>query len=301
MNNLVRVSLHAEMQKFGKRYDPRKPLITDMVERDDVKTTMGEKNIQTIGLDLSYSENRALFAVQKLLSDTDYKGNTKPLSIQHMELPGMEIKISDYLKAYGVKKYKTGRGKMEFSGTERKTAIKALTELTGRHFLFAYDRTNWGKKGAQTQERVEMVSPVIMARKENSRHLSLYPSPVLMDQINTYFVWMPSDLFERAGKDQTAVLFIEYLLCQAEQKRRSGRKYVIDLAPETLARVLRLDSLISTRQWNRVRDKLNNLYNVGKEIGYIEEYSVALPGVRVREVDRLCLNKKAIDGLRIAA
>src|SRR5436309_1211398 len=99
MNNLVRVSLHAEMQKFGR------------------KTT------GNTGLELSHTESRALFAVQKLLDSTNYSGNVEAQqtppdhpSKYAGKLPRVVFKTSEYLAAYGLRKYKSARKKLEFSG-----------------------------------------------------------------------------------------------------------------------------------------------------------------------------------------
>ena len=124
LNKQVRVSLHAEMQKFGSKPDPTKC-----------------STEQSIGLDLSYTESRALFAVQKLLDPTIYKGNITPVELKDEgyryagSIPQLVVTKSEYLEAYGVYKYKTTRNKLEYSGSERKTAIDALERLANNLFL----------------------------------------------------------------------------------------------------------------------------------------------------------------------
>jgi hypothetical protein len=274
MNKLVRVSLHLEK-----------------IKKD---------------LELSYTESRALFAVQMLLSDTDYKGNTKPEQFTDDvnwkykgELPGLKISVSEYLDAYGVNKYKTKRNKMEYSGTERKTATGALERLAQRNFLFKYERTCWeAKKNSSTKETIEVTAPLMVLQK-SGRNYIIYPSPILVDQIDTYFLWKPRNLFDKiGGKDTTSVLFMDYLFTRAEQARSKRGIYTIKLEQETIAKALRLDKLIETRQWLRIRSRLNDLYEQAKELGYLSSYLIDQNGVKSDKIDVLTLNKETFKNMR---
>jgi hypothetical protein len=274
MNNLVRVGLHAEMQKFGR------------------KTT------GNVGLVLSYTESRALFAVQKLLDGTDYAGNMTPEKLPADnpskytgQLPGIEFRLSEYLSAYGVAKYKSARNKMEYSGAERAAAVSALEALGLKKYTMKYTRIDWkSKKKDRTQ--IEYTAPVIWRPDTHA----VYAGPILVDQIDTYFVWKPMDLYEQASG--TDVLFIEYLLCMAEQARRRKGPYTVKLDPDTMAHVLRLDKLIATRQWSRIRAKLDMAYAVAKDLGYLADYAVNQPGKKVEQVDVLQLNKQKFEEMR---
>lgn len=279
--------MHAEMQILGRKPDPTKPEITDMVEKEETKKAIKEHNIETAGLALSYTEGRALFAVQKLLDQTDYKGNTKP----RFELPGLQVNSSEFLDAYGVKKYATKRGKTEWSGSERDTAINALERLATKQFLFVYDRVNWHKRRNENEkETKEFVSPVIALQKGANGSYLIYPYPILVDQIGSYFLLKPADLYELAvGRDETCVRYFVFLLCQIEQKRRNKDKKPVKIVPETLARILRMDTLVETRQENRIRRRLNKFYELGKENGYLTDFAIEQPGLKADKVDVLWL------------
>jgi hypothetical protein len=280
LNKQIRVSLHAEMQKFGTKPDP-----TQAIDR-------------SIGLDLTYTEARALFAVQKMLDETNYKGNTTPVSFKdekdwmyNGQLPCLKISTSEYLDAYGVVKHKTKRNKMEYSGSERTTATDALSRLAGKEFYFQYERIIWGKnRGSRAEQSIEVASPIILLEKDPTGTYRITPSPILVDQIDTYFVRKPVDLYEQPAD---SILFLEYLLVQSEQKRRTRRESVIRMDPETLAYKLRLDKFIEKRQWKRIRSKLNSLYSLAKDIGYLDGYSIEQEGKKIEKVDVLTLRMAA--------
>jgi hypothetical protein len=272
MNKLVRVSLHLEK-----------------IKKD---------------LELSYTESRALFAVQKLLSDTDYKGNTKPEMVSDDvnwkykgELPGLKISVSEYLDAYGVNKYKTKRNKMEYSGTERKTATGALERLAQKSFLFKYERKLWKSK---TRETIEVTAPLMVLQK-SGRNYIIYPSPILVDQIDTYFLWKPRNLYELVRpKDASVFLFFGYLFTRAEYIRRSRRSktYALKLEQDTIAKAIGLDSFIEMRQHLRIRNKLNKLYELAKELKYLTDYAVDQDGVKSDKIDILMLDKDTFKNMR---
>ncbi len=275
-NQLIRTSLHVEMQKFGEN-----------------------------GLDLSYAENRALFAVQRMLDSTDYKGNIVPMQLSPEDgakakyvgtLPGVHFRDAQYLEAYGLKKYKSARNKMEYSGTQRKNALEHLRKLADRTFQFSYSKTIYGtRKNDKQTEQVSYTGKLFTLDNDNN----LYASPVLVDQIDTYFVWLPQTLYtELPAKDITAILFVEYLLCQAEQKRRHFGKHTIRVTPESIARSLKLDSLTESRQWGRIREKLNELYDLAQKQGYLSKYAVDQEGLSVKKIDLLTINKQKMYDLR---
>ena len=68
--DLYRAGMHAELQKFKDTQKTRQLMLGEGVEPDKI-----DQNIEVTGLDLTESEDRALSAIQKLLSKTDYKGN----------------------------------------------------------------------------------------------------------------------------------------------------------------------------------------------------------------------------------
>lgn len=148
---LVRTSLHTEDQKFGKKplpaqltfFDLLDSEIEDPTKRKELQEKAIEYSLEVIGIDLTEAQNKALFAVQKLLHETDYKGNLPSKfydgnnRFRFMgELPALRFSPAQYLEAYGVSKYQTSRGYMEFSGEERRQSLQALVDLVKKQNLF---------------------------------------------------------------------------------------------------------------------------------------------------------------------
>ena len=111
-NQIIKSSLHLENQKFG-----RKPQSSNK-QLELFSTNIGSK-VEVIGLDLQPSHYHALAAIQKLLSATNYRGNAEGSYLSRETntfkfegvIPRIKFSKSEYLDAYGVKKYKTARNK----------------------------------------------------------------------------------------------------------------------------------------------------------------------------------------------
>jgi hypothetical protein len=63
---------------------------------------------------------------------------------------------------------------------------------------------------------------------EASRDLTITPHPVLVDQIDRFFAWMPNDLCTAVNvvKDRTRVLFLEHL-CYLFQKNNGDKEKAV--------------------------------------------------------------------------
>jgi len=93
------------------------------------------------GLSLSLTENKALFALQKLLDKTNYKGNiesrdaTPENSFQYVgNLPRIQFTPAEFLEAFGLRRNYSARGYQEFNSNERSEAMKALRALADRKY-----------------------------------------------------------------------------------------------------------------------------------------------------------------------
>ena len=76
--------------------------------------------------------------------------------------------------------------------------------------------------------------------------------------------------------------------------------YVVKRQMEAMACALRMDSLLDARQEKRVRARLNDLYECGKQIGYLKDYEVDVPGAKYPKIDRLHLNSAKFKAMRKA-
>ena len=286
-SEMIRVSMHTASLKFGSKPD------------------LTQHQIDVRGFPLTYAQDRALHAVQFLFDTTDYNGNKKPVTpargrAYHFDgkLPVLYIKSADYLRAYGVQTSKTSRG-VEFSPQARRIAIGALEELAFTKYSITYYKT----LGCGTSKRlpVQEISPLLKLDWDNNRrNVTITPNPVLVDQIESYFMLKPMDIFSLVpDRDPVKVRFLEYLLFQLEGKRRSGRKSdkvnpEIRITVDNITWSLHLERLIEQRKPTELRTRLTNLYAFAKKVGYLTSYKVDQPGTKKRVVDVLRLNLRSL-------
>lgn len=283
-NKLIRSSLHLQQLKFGYTDKPLEEIISNKMVLQKAK----DLGIDQLGIQLSFTENRVLFAIQKLLDEENYK------------VEKLKINISQFLDAYGVKKTLSSRKKNEYNSRSRSAALRALEKLDGARYLIAYNKVTWPDK-KKNVEKVEYISGLFSLEK-NGRELVISPSPVLYDQIETHFCWLPEDLFENqiGSSEISKVLFVEYLnyAYDIERKGRGAKKYTLTYTMESWAKKLQLGSLYDARQKGRVRTKLLEAYELGKQLGYLSDYQIDQPGVTVDKNDVLTLNVDMLSDMR---
>jgi hypothetical protein len=326
---LVKAGMHAELQKFGQQPDTSAPWCDSLQE--EVKGKVIKYKIDVIGIDYSDAQHKALFAIQKLLSKSKYKGNVQGSHLDGHNgllytgyLPGIQFKPSQYFDAYGVTKYRTTRGKYEYSGEQRREALEALKDLALEQNLLIYRRMRWLKdKKGKTQEvidRIETVQPLIRITKgwealnksedklldagKSSKDtddkltvIAIEPCPILVDQIDNYFLLKPANYREEIALkvrewkvSKYTYLFIDYLMAQAELKRRAHEPLVLRKTIEELAYKLRMDPWIKKRMWKNVRGSLNKSYKIAKDLGYLLDYKTVPGKTLPEEVEELTLN-----------
>ncbi len=322
---VVRASLHTELQKFGHRPKPHQlGLFSQLL--DPTKKQIETEGIKVVGIDISADEDRALFAVQRIFHQTGYKGNVKGREIddKHFKytglLPAIEFTPAQFLEAFGVKKYKTAQGKMVYDGRKRARAFKALMDLSKKPVLFVYKRKYRmiDDKGKEVKriDRIEAIGPLIRMAKgwealrddediildkgkssnainEKLTVIAVEPSPVLVQDIIGYALLKPANFKEEIKllhpqASKFVYRFAEYLMTQAELKRRGKAELVIRENYLTIAYALRMDAYIETRQHTRIRQILNKCYKIAKELGYLLEYKT-IQG-QTMELEGLTLN-----------
>jgi len=321
---LIKVGLHVEQQKFR----PGKE------EEDRQLALFKERNLaysfDVIGLDLTIPQSRALLAVQRLLDETGYKGNVDGIEKDGYDeskfrgyVPRLKITTAQYLEAYGVDKVKTGRDKLEYSGKERMLALEALEQIAIKQYKFYYERQYWIKTAKGREEkRIDLiitVSPLIkmyiwykglteaeaeevksgrltQAGDKKLHSILIEPAPILIDQINKYFLLKPFSLYQdikrlKDGRYSVYIpRFIEWLMKQEEMKRRKRDHNInIKIRYKELARTLRMDSWIKSRHWTEIKKKLLECYQIAKELGYISGFKIEA-GKYYKGVDEFILN-----------
>ena len=254
----VRVGMHLISQKFG------------IIRNGKVE--------QQLGLDLSLSESKALHALLKLLDKTSYRGNIEGTNIESDEnrmnysgvLPRITCTLTEYLEAYGLEKKHTNRGFNEFSPQLREEAMDALRSLARNRYTFVYKRETFSKREKEI-DRIEAEVPLIsvikgyfgLTEKENNQLergiedentqkkllLGIEFGPIFVDQIDGYFVLIPSNLYtdikKVVGKKYSSYipLFIEWLIMRMRQQevhKTPGAELKINT--EKIANILRMDA-----------------------------------------------------------
>lgn len=217
-----------------------------------------------IGFDLSISQKRAYFAVQKLLSATNYQGNlpktpSDPYADEFKyrgDRIGLDLTVSEYLDAYNVQKFETSRGKLEYSGEERSQALQALRSLAKQPFILWYTRREYHDDRKPTDTLVQEIAPLVAIRLEYPElqegegkslledsltaggqeradkrlgRLVIFPSVALYDQVDSHYLLKNAsylDEIQRAApKAPRAVYnFVDWLQYQAEYLRREDSR-----------------------------------------------------------------------------
>lgn len=321
---LVKVGLHAELQKFGHKPDPRQPGLFDRLMDDSLRKDI-EKKVEVIGIDITPSQEQALHALQTLLTRTGYKGNLPSETIDDKgfkfrgRLPALEFSPASYLEAYGLKKRLTARGKEEYSPEDRAQALQALVDLAKKQFLFVYKREYRTEKGEPRIDRVEVIATLIeimrgweaLTRKE-SAHLdqgtptratdkkltaiAIRPAPILVQDIDSYFLLKPANYIQEINlrypwpnrPSRYTLSFINWIIAQAELKRRNRQPLVIEWTLEAIAYALRMDAFIKSRQFKRIRATITKAYKIAQELGYLLSYSTVQG--QTGDLERLELN-----------
>ncbi len=249
------------------------------------------------GIDLSLSEHRALFAIQKMLDKTNYEGNA-PARISDAEqssfnysgiLPRITFTPAQFLEAYGLEKRKSGRGYMEYGSNERKAALDALYSLSRRIFKIVYKRQSFIKGEANKIDRIETEAPLIRIYKgyfglttdedknldkgntvnvDNKMLIGVEVCPVIVDQIDSYFILLDPSLHTRTKYIE---LFMKWIVVQDEMQRRNRTSgYEIKIGIKKLAGKLRMYYLIEQYKMNKVKAILQECFEVGRGSGLIE-------------------------------
>ena len=301
----IQTTMHSTALKFGHEPDPTKPQWKDRLQDTTVAMLATKMGLETVGVDLTYAQDRALHAVQVLFDNTKYKGNDpshKPKNGGKYKftghLPVLVIKTAEYLRVYGVKETITHRGK-EFSSQGEKVAKKALRDLRDDKYLIVYKKRN--SKNSRKIDHVEDIAALLTLDIQNGgRQLRIVPNAILVDQLDSYCLLKPRDFFDLVpGKDIVAARFLEFVLYHAEMDRKRKKPTgEIRMQPEVMAWQMRLESMIKARKKTALRNKLNKLYDLGVTVGYLVSYQIDHPGTKGRVVDILKLNNQVPVGAK---
>ena len=282
---LYRAGMYAELQKFEDVSEDRQLLLSEVFAGEN------DTEIEVSGLDFSISEDKAFSAIQVLLDKTDYKGNEAPVFIHSEDyegdylLPRISMTFSEYLEAYGLKKSSSGR----YSRGQREEALKALESLTQpRRIVYERKYFKDGKKKSdihratrplislveEYKELDELEAQAIRDGESNAQRVTkilVECSPLFVVAVDTFFLLKPvrlhDEIKELTGKSRisrSVSLFIEWLLTKDTKTVRIAR--------DKLAKRMRLEYLISQRKTSLVNKRLDEAFDVAKDLGYLLDY-----------------------------
>ncbi len=292
----IKEGIHSALQRLGD--SERDDEFSSRADYDDIEITVS-------GLDLTQSETKAYKAILILLDKTNYKGNGEVCPVDSEEwvwhqgvIPGLSFTLPEYLKAFGLQR-KNGR----FSSHQTVEAIKALKALSTKTWGIFYKRNRLS--GNQTvTDVVRVVSPVIMLDdltifsglsdgevmdiesggdvhgKVVRRVFHINPSPLLMDQVRTFYALRDPDLHNKIR---------EFMVAKGLLNRGSRFPHAVELFIDligtynfptiqfwlpNLAVRLRLQSWLRNYQWARIHRVIETALHVAQGLGYIRSWEV---------------------------
>lgn len=295
IQSYYKAGMELERQKFGN------PKISQLLLGEDADIQQETGFIS--GVNLTKPQERALHAIQKLLDETDYRGNLPGVERTSIDfqwrgyIPTLSFTPTEYFQAYELKPAGDGR----YRGKSAQEAIEGLKSLmTVRHFV-VYDRISY-KNGKKLREAIRVTTPLITAVGEafqniteeeleqvragkelsNKRNTKIVitPSPLLLDGITNrnWYLLKPSTLFSEIqelnpGKKypNEVHLFIDWLLTLDMRS--------LNVSRDTLAITLKMDKLIEHRRRSEINRRIDMALEVALELKYLLSYEVQPTGL----------------------
>ncbi|MDB2614417.1 hypothetical protein N9Y92_04610, partial [Chlamydiales bacterium] len=328
---LLKSPMHFEAIKHGNKPDKQLKL---PFSRDQTELEEEIPSIEVAGLNLNKKHYHALNAIQILLNETNHEGNALGEVLDGNNtfkfkgyLPRIKFSRSDYLSAYGVKKNKTKRGYNEFSGLGSDEALGALKDLATINHLIIRRRTRIDKR-EKVIDRIQTVSPILKicegwenlttkedkklsdgvettAIKEKHSGFLIEPCPLLVDDVNSYFVLKPANMYEelkvKAPKaSRYTYAFIDLIIKTATLAKPNTKEKKwptkIEFSRETLSYKLKLHTLMTNSNWVRIDQIIANCIKVAKDIGWIVNHK-EIKGKTVEKKDIFYLNMPKFENI----
>lgn len=312
---LIRSSPYIEEQKRGRPTPPAQEALPfdglDLLP--NVRAELEEHGVKIVGIDPSIGEGHALHAIQALLDETGYRGNLKGVELRGDDnafrftgyLPSLRFSVTRYLELYGLTKKDRGRG-LEFLPNERAEALQHLRMLAEKRYLLTYSR-RYVKDGKPLVDGVRTVRSLLSivegwkaltpkewsavergsnaeGTDEKLRFLAIEPAPILVDQIEQYYILKPANYRQEirllVPKTSRYVYnFVDFLMLEADRKRRGARRGT-EKNPDTirrhekvLAQELRMDAWVQNRQWKQIRGSLKKCCEAAQALGWLTSYA----------------------------
>jgi hypothetical protein len=320
------VGLHYLDAKFMRKKEQSKQLsLFKNAEPENLEQYEGGKFGE--GIDLSLSEHKAITGVINLLTDTNYEGQRQEF-IEDKKysfsgtLPVILTTKADFLRACGAEL----TAAHDHTDTEALRLLGGLYSIASRNFPIAYRKLKreWVKdkqgravekpilneKGERQYSIIGTFQPLInlyvlfndateveyqeivkgnfsIGDRKVSK-LRIKPNPLLIDEINNYFVEIPTTLFLECKRIQTKrgwriskypPLFIEWLHRHSYHQSQHPETANLSIDYLKLAETLKMGVLIESRQWKRIKNTLRQCYIVALEQEYLKEFPQSGAGI----------------------
>ena len=252
-----KAAMYLELQKFGQDSPKTRQLLLqdDPSLEEDLDEL--DRQIETAGLDLTVTEDRALSALLILLDRKGYKGDgSREIESDAWKwkgrIPRLSFTWSEFYEAYGLQKHGE-----QYQGRQIDEAKKALESLQ-RPFSFVYQKRKYEGTGKRrktlydairikrklieiipiegftdlTEEELEQVKAGAEVKAKLRRtQLIVDFSPILVDQLDTFYLLKPTSLHQDLSQllkgkrpHRAYSLFIEWLLTLNKPVLKIGKE-----------------------------------------------------------------------------
>ena len=263
--------------------------LSDEISKD-VKDEAKRLGIKNTGFDLTFLQNKAIFVIQRLLTEIYYKVEyvsiedfseaKKFIGLNEEKLAVLEFKSTDYFDLFGVTKKKTKRGYMEYSNNQKKKALEALKELSEKLFLIDYESKIYG-----SIEKKSSIAPLILSIEESKKgftddkRVKVYRvvlHPVLTDNTGNYFMLINKDFYSEikglGKKSKYFARFLRYLIFINRAANTDKKEFKIKM--KGLARKLQMENYIKNRNWASLKNEIIKYFELAEKLGYLVDFDL---------------------------
>lgn len=263
--------------------------------------------IDRFGVDLSDTQSKIMEGILKGFSETAYKGNLAPLNKEQIVLEKYNGKAPSHFQNIDeIPRLKITQSKLlELAGVNKSSiaswarAVEAIGELGSKQFCFYYDRLvyddnripqkhadgRWKKEEVIAVDTLFTIKEVREEGGGNLKYYEIEPSPIFLDQRESFFVLIPFDwreeVKELVGSKKASSYTFRFLLFLRYQfelfrrsKRKNDRPYQIKWSPEEISQAIKMPESIYHRKKARALGILGDAYTVAKRLGYLSNYEI---------------------------
>ena len=226
------------------------------------------------------------------------------------QVPEIRLSLADIVRLAGYDHERQG---------DKQKVKEAVEHLSRTLYAFYWKRKAWkiakgqivgpdlGKDGEQKLEEVMEYGPILRVKQitddqtKQLKYFEISPSAVVLDQVNptyggNYFLMVPGDLHAKVKKavgggkrsSSYTYVFLLYLMDYYERLRHnSGHKDGVTIRKpwEELAQRLRMPETVWKRNKVKALERLETIYQVAKELGYLKSYRMGKDGVVTLELE----------------